>query len=115
MACHGKPLYAIARAIAEGIKEFEYNRASLIEPHGGCPTFFGQVPWHAMGSHDMSWHAMARAMAYNGNSQGMLWQYPEPFGMALPWHCSKTCHGIAMECHGMPWIAVACHGTIVYK
>ena len=26
---------------------------------------------------------------------------------ALPWHCSKTCHGVA------PWIAMACHSTIV--
>ena len=40
----------------------------------------------------MACHGMRYAMACHVKA--------ESCDMALPWHCSKTCHGLAMACHG---------------
>ena len=72
------------------------------------------MPWQLNG---ILWHVLQQC-------HGMSWQYHETFDMALAWHCSKTCDGIAMACHGtimeleegnVPWHTAkapwTCHGN----
>lgn len=85
-----------------------YQRAMMTR----CRTLFGQVPWHSMaipmGDH-VACHgiamriAMARQMEMSCHAMAIPLIMRHGIAMALPWRCSKTCHGIARHVVAQRW------------